>query len=366
RVYGGSYGSGGAAVSAGLPSIGSYHQSLVVHGEKQGYKDDRTEVNRGHLLYRGAAKAGHRAFRLHFQAGRAPQQLPSPTSFGEGFERLTPIDSNVNPRGSKIDENRYQLTGGYDRVLGSGGSWSTTLALTRTDRTVGRGFLTEVSDEDPNANGFRQDLTLDDLYFDTHLALDLGRSLRLVAGFDYLYGNADLHSGDFDYFASLDGREVPALSELPSAGDLRLKDKRNFSGLYAQAEWTPSPRWRFQLGGRVNHTTESQDTRQGEVGEEPDVTSAKRTVTRGSGAAGVSFLAWQSGKDALWLYADYRNTFKPAALDFGPDASGDILKPETAESWEIGAKGIVGDRLRWDVSAFQLDFSNLVVAQLVN
>jgi outer membrane receptor protein involved in Fe transport len=366
RVYGGSYGSGGAAASTGLPAIGNYHQSLVVDGEKQGFKDDRTGINRGHLLYRGEAKVGEGAFHIDFDGGLAHQKPPSPTSVeGPGFNPLTPIDSNVNPRGSKIDENRYQLTGGYDRRLGAG-TWSTTLALTRTDRTVARGFLTEVSTDDPNANGFRQDLTVDDLYFDSHIAFDLRQGLRLVAGIDHLYGNADLHSGDFDYFTSLDGREVPSLSELPPAGDLKLKDKRNFSGLYLQTEWTPTPRWRFQVGGRLNHTSETQDTHQGEVGEPADVTSADRTVTRGSGTAGLSWLAWQSGRDGLWLYADYRNTFKPAALDFGPDASGDILKPETAESYEIGAKGLCGDRLRWDFSVFQMDFSNLVVAQLVN
>jgi iron complex outermembrane receptor protein len=371
RIYGGSYGSGGAAVSTGLPTIGNYHQSLIVNGEKQGFKDDLTSISRGHLLYRGEVKAGDGAFHIDFEDGLANQKPPSPTAVnGPSFTPATPIDANFNPRGSKIDENRYQLRGGYDRSLGTAGSWSTTLALTRTDRTVGRGFLTDVSTDDPNANGFRQDLTVDDLYFDSHVAFDLRPNLRLVAGVDHLYGNADLHSGDFDYFASLDGRQVPALSELPPAGDLKLTDKRNFSGLYLQTEWSPVPRLRFQVGGRLNHTTESQDTRQGEVGEEPDLTSTRRTVTRGSGSAGVSWLACQSGPgagtNALWLYADYRNTFKPAALDFGPDASGDILKPETAESYELGAKGILGDRFHWDLSVFQMDFSNLVVAQLVD
>ena len=37
-------------------------------------------------------------------------------------------------------------------------------------------------------------------------------------------------------------------------------------------------------------------------------------------------------------FADYRNTYKPAAIDFGPEAEPDILKPETASSWEAGLK----------------------------
>jgi outer membrane receptor protein involved in Fe transport len=90
-------------------------------------------------------------------------------------------------------------------------------------------------------------------------------------------------------------------------------------------------------------------------------------VSRGSGVAGVSWLAWGQAKDAVWIYADARNTFKPAALDFGPDAEGEILNPETARSYEVGLKGRQLDgRFDWEVSAFQMDFENLVVAQAVN
>jgi iron complex outermembrane recepter protein len=370
RLSGGSYGSGDAAVAAPLPSAGSYQQSIVVDGGREGFKPDRVDVSRGHLLYRGRGQAAGGTFHLDFDTAVVDQRPGSPVPVADGgLSPLVPIDANVNFRGAKIDENRYQLAGGYDRELGSGpghGAWSTTLALTHTDRTSARGFLTDPTATDVNANGFRQDLTLDDLYFDTHVALQPGANLRVIAGVDHLYGRADDHSGDFDYFVNLDGSHPPSLSDLPPAGDLRLKDTRNFSGLYAQAEWTPAPRWRFQLGGRLNHTVESQDTRQGDIGDVPEVDSDRRTTTRGSGTLGASWLAAQHGGSALWLYADYRDTFKPAALDFGPDAEGDILRPETAESWEVGAKGVVGDRVTYDVSLFQMDFKNLVVAALVD
>jgi iron complex outermembrane receptor protein len=370
RLSGGSYGSGEAAVAAPLPSSGSYQQSIAVDGGREGFKPDRVDVTRGHLLYRGRGQAAGGTFHLDLDTAVVDQRPGSPVPVADGgLSPLVPIDANVNFRGAKIDENRFQLAGGYDRLFGSTGrqgTWSTTLALTHTDRTSARGFLTDPEATDVNANGFRQDLTLDDLYFDTHVALQPSASLRVVAGVDHLYGRADDHSGDFDYFVNLDGSHPPSLSDLPPAGDLRLKDTRNFSGLYAQAEWTPAPRWRFQAGGRLNHTVESQDTRQGEIGEEPDVTSDRRTTTRGSGVLGVSWLAVQRGAGALWLYADYRDTFKPAALDFGPDAEGDILRPETAQSWEVGAKGVAGERVHYEVSLFQMDFKNLVVAQLVD
>lgn len=82
---------------------------------------------------------------------------------------------------------------------------------------------------------------------------------------------------------------------------------------------------------------------------------------------GVSWLAWEQQDDALWLYADYRDTYKPAALDFGPEAEPEILEPETAKTYEVGAKGRhLGGRFSWQVSAFNMDFKNLVVPQAVN
>jgi iron complex outermembrane receptor protein len=79
----------------------------------------------------------------------------------------------------------------------------------------------------------------------------------------------------------------------------------------------------------------------------------------------VSYLAWEGGESSVWVYGDYRNTFKPAALDFGPDVNGVILKPETSQSYELGLKGRqMGGRFDWEVSLFQMDFSNLVVGQI--
>ena len=76
-------------------------------------------------------------------------------------------------------------------------------------------------------------------------------------------------------------------------------------------------------------------------------------------------LAWQRDTDGVWIYADYRDSYKPAAIDFGPEAEAEILDPETARSYELGLKGRNG-RIDWEVSAFDMDFENLVVAQVVN
>jgi iron complex outermembrane recepter protein len=363
RLSMGNYGSGSAALTIPLATGGGYRQSLSVSGEKQGFRDDRTDYARGLLLYRGAGSVGPGAFRLDVNVADVRQKPASPSPrTGATLDPLVPLDANQNPIGSKVDEDRFALVAAYDRP-GGAGSWFTTLSYTHSHRTVGRGFLTAVSEDDPNANGFRQHLGLTDVYFDTHLALKLASHLQLVAGLDYLYGDADQHSEDFDYFAALDGTRVPNLSDLVAAGHLTLADRRKFAGLYAQAEWTPSPRWTIQLGGRLNDTHEDLSVATLDVAS-GDTTSGSdsKPVTRGSGTAGVNWLAYQGPGGAVWAFADVRSTFKPAALDFGPDADAEILNPETSKSVEIGLKGRRADgSVDWQISAFQMDFDNLVV-----
>ena len=100
------------------------------------------------------------------------------------------------------------------------------------------------------------------------------------------------------------------------------------------------------------------------------------THVRLSGSAGVMFDAWSRGSDSVRLYANYRDTFKPAAFDFGlgeaeeGEEGGEgeaLLKPETARSVEGGMKSRWMDgRLGIDVSAFLMHFKNLVIPQAVN
>src|SRR5207237_1358638 len=136
-----------------------------------------------------------------------------------------------------------------------------------------------------------------------------------------------------------------------------MRDRRNFSGLYANGEWTPTPRLRVDLGARLNHTSEKRETDEG---------SESLTRTRLSGILGADWQLWSRGSDALALFAAYRNPFKPAAIDFGPESEPDILNPETSNSVEAGVKGRLFDsRARWQLSAFHMNMKNLVVSTVV-
>ena len=370
-VWGGNYSSGGASFSTALPQIGGFRQSLTVDGERQGFKDDRTRFDRGHVLYRSSLDAAGGVFRFDFDGSVVDQKPASPhVRQGRVLSSLTPLDANYNPRDAKLDENRLHFVTGYERAL-AGGAWSTTLAVTHSTRDTIRGFLADLSNTDPNAVGFEQDLKTDDLYFDTHLAWKLGGTTRLVAGFDHLYGKAEADSETFDYFVPLNGRGAPSGSAQPRDMGFDIEDERNFSGLYAQLEWDPAPRWHVQLGARLNRTAEDREAGEEELGEEAltgkeedEEGSDSLTKTRGSGTIGVSWLAWGDAANGLWLFADYRNSYKPAALDFGPEAEPEILQPETARSYELGLKSrLSGGRFEWELTGFQMDFENLVVSQ---
>ena len=140
------------------------------------------------------------------------------------------------------------------------------------------------------------------------------------------------------------------------------RDRRNFSGVYVSTEWNASPRLLFDLGARLNHTSERRQTN-GPDGPK----SQSRTFTRPSESVGANYTLFSRGRDSVALFADYRNTFKPAAIDFGPEAEVNILKPETATSYEVGAKGRLDDaHLTWTASVFQMDFRNLVTAATRN
>src|SRR6185295_2245695 len=77
-LAGGSYGSYGAAFSSPLSGSDSFQQSLSVDGEKRGFKDDRTNFDRGHVLYRSTLKAAGGSFRFDFDGAIVNQDPASP------------------------------------------------------------------------------------------------------------------------------------------------------------------------------------------------------------------------------------------------------------------------------------------------
>jgi len=376
-LRGGSYGSGGGVFSTPIPLGGNWSSRLSVDGEREGFPDDRTSYRRGHGLWRVGTKPVEQR-RTWFAADiNWLDQDPASPRLEEdgapGWSPVTPLDVNYNPPGAYLNDHRFSGMAGFDRKAGSA-LWSTSGSVSQSRQDLFRGFLTTVSD-DPlagdNAHGLQDRIHLTDVYLDSHFSWKLQHGVTFLAGADYLHGTGNAHGADFDYFVHLNGIFPEAIPK-PDALDVSISDHRDFVGPYASVEWQPTDRLRFDAGIRLNVTHETQENADPGAGTESE---DHQTNTRASGNLGAMFTAWQRGQDSVRFYANYRDTFKPAAIDFGigegeeegggGEGSG-ILKPETSRSVEGGIKGQFLDRrVEWEASGFYMDFSNLVVATMV-
>lgn len=360
----GNYGSARGSAALVLPSVGDFKQSLVVAGESRGFADKREKVSDGGFLYRGALDAAGGKFTVDAGVSLVRDAPPSPViRDGTALTTQTPINANFNPAGSRIDQNQYHLALGYSRQTAVG-LWESTASFTHSDIVDQRAFLH--ADLSGFADSQNQHRRIDDVYFDTHLTSRLAPELTLVAGADLLYGwgKQSTLNGNSGYQVPLNGSVLPpAISQIPVNEIGRVDDQRVFAGQYAQLDWKPDEKWDLTVGLRANETWEHKIT--SDFTTPPpalDVETRRRTITRLTETAGVSYRAWKQGADELVLYADYRNAFKPSAQDFGPDFQPPVLLPETAKSYETGLKGaLAGGRFSFQAEAFQLDFRNMVV-----
>ena len=364
----GNYGAARAAAAFALPQWGDYRQSFAVDGENRGFADGREKVSDGRLLYRGALDLGTGELRVDANLSIVRDVPPSPVvRAGSALTSLTPINANFNPSDAALDQDKYQFAVAYARPT-PWGSWETLASFSRSHVDDVRAFLHR--DLSGDADTQNQNRTILDDYFDTHLASELG-DVSLLVGADLLYGYGRqvTLNGNSAYNVPLDGSVVPPpTTQLPVNEVGFVADKRLFAGQYAQLDWKPDARWDLTVGVRLNETNE--DKLASDLTLPPftptqqyAAQSASRNITRPTETAGVSYRAWSAGKDELVIYADFRNAFKPAALDFGPDYQPAVLLPETAHSYEAGLKGVAADgRLTWQAEAFRMDFRNLVVA----
>jgi len=370
RISYGRFDSAAVSASMALPAGQRYRQSLAVDGERSRFSDDRAGVDRGHVLYRGGFVTDRgAAARFDFDVSRLRQDPASPhLREGPVLAPGLPLDANHNPSDARLDEDRYHLVGAYDRPLEKG-SWSTLLALTSSSADIIRGFLDEEYVDDgssPNAAGFIQDRDLRDLYFDSHVVQQLGDALQLTLGLDYLYGRAEQTSENFDYYVPASGMPAPGSGLYPIGETFRVVDERNFLGAYLQAQWDLTPAVDLLAGIRLNHTDESRHS-EGPAEDSENTDSDQLDRMRLSGMMGFSWRVWQQDSDFFTIFADYRDTFKPAAMDFGPESEAEILQPEKAHSFEAGFRSsLLAGRMDISVSAFDMRFENLIVSQSVN
>jgi iron complex outermembrane recepter protein len=364
----GNYGSARGSAAFALPQLGDYRQSIAADGESLGFADKRENISDGQLLYRGALDVGGGQLTLDANLSIVRDVPPSPViREGSALTALTPINANFNPEDAALNEDKYQVAIGYSQPTALG-TWETLASVSRSHVDDIRAFLhPDLSGAADTQNQNR--LILDD-YLDTHLANHSG-PLTTIIGADLLYGYGKqiTLNGNSAYTVPLNGSVVPPpTTQLPVNEYGWVSDRRVFAGQYLQLDFKPDDRWDLAGGVRLNETDESKFSSDLTL---PPFTptqqyvaqNASRDVVRPTYTAGVSYRLWSQDQDGVSVFADWRNAFKPSALDFGPDYQPAVLLPETAKSYEAGLKGhALEGRLDWQAEVFRLDFTNLVVA----
>ena len=368
-VHAGTFGSGGADVDIALPHAGGWDSRLSVDGERTGFKDERTSFSRGHASWRGTKAGNDRKMWALFDLNVLQQDPASPhPRAGGALSTQVPLDANQNPSGAFLDDTRVSGAFGFERPSFRGSRWTMSLSVSHSGLDAFRGFLTTAGTSANNATGFRLKLDVLDAYADSHWTWPVSSRLRVVAGADFLHGLGDGTGATFIYTAPPSGVPAPTVVE-PANLSLHVEDRREFFGGYTLAEWDATSRLRVTAGVRLNATFEEGGEGVEAAGEKDEAV----TNVRPGGSAGAIVTAWQHGADHLKVYANYRNTFKPAAVDFGlgdADESAEQarrLKPETAQSYEGGLKArTMQGRLDFEADAFVMDFANLVTATSIN
>jgi len=355
EAHGGSFGSGGGALDLPVPSVGSWNSRLSGDFDRQGFRDDHTSFSRGHALWRVAKGDGDRQTWLTADLNLLKQDPASPhPRVGADLSPDVPLDANHNPAGAYINENRIALSAGFERPIMGAATWGTTASFAFSGQRMFRGFLTDVSNTPDNASGYKENIDIHDAYVDSHIIWPTVSQLRFLTGVDALFAGGEAKGATFTYTAPLSGSPQPVVPE-PSTLDKDAGDDRRFLGAYGSTEWRPADRFTLSGGLRLNATSESR-------GEGAEVSH-----TRLSGSLGAVLGVWEQDVNHVRLFANYRNTFKPAAFDFSLAENEGVLDPETSQSYEGGVKVRAMDgRLDFEASAFRMDFENLVTSTIVN
>ena len=355
-AQGGSFGSGGASLEMGIPLGKSWKSRLSADYDKLGFADDRTQSGKGNALWRLSQENGDRKLWATAGVNVIRQDPASPhVRDGASLSTATPLDANYNPAGAYINENRLNIAAGYERPILHGATWGTTASFTNSAQHMFRGFLTDITTNTNNAAGFLENINVNDVYADSHIIWPMKNRWQFMVGADALFASGKATGATFTYSAPVAGTVAPSVTQ-PTTLDKESEDERTFLGAYGLAEWRPLTRLAINGGVRLNATSERRSE-----------TSPSSDNTRLSGSVGAVLGLWEQGANHVRAFTNFRDTFKPAAFDFGLVENEGILKPETSRSYEGGLKAeFLDGKAGIEASYFHMDFENLVTAAIVN
>jgi iron complex outermembrane receptor protein len=184
--------------------------------------------------------------------------------------------------------------------------------------------------------------------------IDLSRKFAGLGG-NYSWNSAlgDLDNQlvvGLDYDAMRDLRKRFANNQ-GVTGDLTTFQDEDVTttGIYVQDVLALSPAVSLTLGGRFDNVEYKVTDRT------PDDRSGQRTFKKFSPLAGINWAV----RESVNLYANVAGSFDPPATTelanpFGPTGFNPLLDPQTATNYEIGVKGLVTGRVRYELALFHI------------
>lgn len=343
RASTGAYGFRSAQLKAGGETGAFNAIGSLTSTEIDGYRDlsryERTMLN---------ARFGY-AFDETARLSVVVNAVDSPETQDPGA--LTAAEVAANPRqaaprnllfdaGEALEQQRIGAT--FDKSLADG------QALLLRGYVIRRDFQ-NLLPFDINANGQGGSVDLDrDVrgiggHWSRDAALPNGRRFRLVAGFEF-DEQLDLRRRYANVFGTR--------GALTTGQDEDLSTR----GLFAEAVFDLTPELTLSLGARFDELQYKVRDRTGAGG------SGETSFSEFSPMAG---LLW-SRHPAFALYANVSTGFDPPAFTelanpAGPTGFNQSLGPQSATSRELGVKGLVTDRLRYELALFRADVSDEIV-----
>lgn len=363
EIAGGSFGDREARFSTGTSS-GTSHWSL--NGSARNYDGwrARTDGRRDQFnaTWSSTSVAGGtlslRAFGLdRRESFGAPLPVDSDTG------ALPPgvnYSSNLALRDTGIASKNYGVTLHFDRPLSPSLTLTDVFGYTNRRQHLARSFVDNVDGISVEGAGTDFHPEYDDLFEDLRLEWTPERH-RLLAGISASYGSLSSAGRRFDLTYDLGGT-IPSVNDITDFTSIRVTDRRTFAGLYVEDEWTPTARVTATGGVRYDVDDEHRTF----TNSHGDASAQSRNDGASSGRAAIVYrlLTQPSGPlGAANLHVSFNRTFKPAAFDPAPQEDEGLLEPERSRSIEGGIK-VAGLHDRWqvDLSAFDMDLTNLVVA----
>ena len=179
----------------------------------------------------------------------------------------------------------------------------------------------------------------------THNSVFSGRDNRFTAGVDI-----DLQDDDRKRFALLP-------STLPGSLIQDQNEEVTGIGVYVQNEFAISDHMELTLGGRYDRI--KFDVSDDFLSDGDD--SGDRTFDQFSPSVGLRY----SPNEDLNYYANVSRSFEtPTAVELrDPDGGGfnQALDPQTANNYEVGVKGNLGQRSRYEIALFRIDVKDELI-----